>query len=279
MKRIERVYVVPIWDGFDRALAPVEKHRPDVVYLLEDENTEMPAPYEQFKRDVAADAHDLQIGRLDLFDLYDVMGFVTTLADRHADDTVWVNISAGTIDSALGATMACMDSETDATPFRVFPENPTPGVSTGDVTLVEGDGLDIFPIRSPSRDQLIALALIEACNTESRKTKKKTLLAYGKEYGMACLQGTEGRGRYNKLSNHVTDDLETKGYIEYTDAGDYLTVTETGLQTLRAFRHRIEDVITRLESAEDELVRLDLDHPIETLETWAPEARRRETFR
>ncbi|SFR65609.1 HFX_2341 family transcriptional regulator domain-containing protein [Halogeometricum limi] len=280
MKNIVEVHIIPIWDGFDEALAPVEKHRPDVVYLLEDENAEMPARYDGLRRDIAANVRELHVGRLDLFDLYDVMGFVTTLADGHRGDTVRVNISAGTADSALGATMACMDDRTEADPFRVLPADPTPGEETGETRLVEGDGLNVFPIDSPTRDQLIALAVIEACNTDGRQTKLKTILEHGRTHGMDCLQGVEGKGRYNKLRAYATDFLEEKGYVEITEVSSqtkHVAVTETGLQTLRAFRHRIEDVIRALENSDDERIHLDLDHPAETLERWTPDggARRR----
>lgn len=275
MKNIVEVHVVPVWDEYDRALQPIREHRPDVVYLLEDENAEMPSPHEQFRRDIAAEVRDLEIGRLDLFDMYDVMGFVTTLADRHADDTVRVNVSAGTTHSAIGATMACMDDETDAQPYLVNAAEPTPGARpAADAPLAAAAGLDLFPIDSPTRDQLIALAVVEACNTPSRRTKLKTLLDYGEEYGMECLRGTEGKGRYNKLRNNVTDFLEAKGYVRTTQVSGqakHVEVTETGLQTLRAFRHRVEDVIGELEASGDERVSFELDHPTETLEPWEPD--------
>ena len=275
MKNIVEVHVVPIWDAYDRALEPIQEHRPDVVYLLEDENAEMPAPHEQLRREIAADVRDLEIGRLDLFDMYDVMGFVTTLADDHADDTVRVNVSAGTTHSAIGATMACMDDETHAEPYLVNAAEPTPGTrpATGG-SLAAAEGLNVFPIDSPTRDQLIALAVVEACNTVSRRTKLKTLLDYGEEYGIECLQDTEGKGRYNKLRNNITDFLETKGYVRTTQVSSqakHIEVTGTGLQTLRAFRHRIEDVIGELEASRDERISFELDHPIETLKPWKPD--------
>ena len=276
MKNIVEVHVVPIWDAYDRALEPIREHRPDVVYLLEDENIERPAAYDQLRRELAAEVRDLEIGRLDLFDMYDVMGFVTTIADDHAGDTVRVNVSAGTTQSAIGATMACMDDETDAEPYLVNAAEPTPGTRSTDVPLAAAAGLDVFPIDSPTRDQLVALAVIEACNTASRETKLKTLLDYGEEYGIECLQGTEGKGRYNKLRNNITDFLETKGYVRTTQVSSqakHIEVTETGLQTLRAFRHRVEDVIGELEASRDERVEFELDHPIETLEPWEPDGR------
>lgn len=53
---------------------------------------------------------------VDLFDMYDVMGSVTTLANDYAGNTARVNVTSGTKHAAIGASMACMDQQTDAMP-------------------------------------------------------------------------------------------------------------------------------------------------------------------
>jgi len=47
-----------------------------------------------------------------------------------------------------------------------------------------------------------------------------------------------------------------------------VSVTDSGLQALRAFRHRVEDIIDELEQSPAQNVNLDLDDPITEVEHW-----------
>ena len=56
----------------------------------------------------------------DLYDIYDALAPVTTIAHRHDDDDVRVNVATGNEMTAVGTTIACMT--TGATAYFVRPE-------------------------------------------------------------------------------------------------------------------------------------------------------------
>ncbi|CQR51983.1 MULTISPECIES: HFX_2341 family transcriptional regulator domain-containing protein [Haloferax] len=283
MKRHLRVHIVPLWREHDRIVGPIEDDRPDKVYLLEhdDPSVERPTYHEAVVdriADVIGSPPDVEY--LDLFDMYEVMGAITTIADWHPDDFVRVNVTAGTKRAAVGATMACMDEHTDAEPYVVDPEVRPHGL---DAPVTEGferaSLLTTYQIDSPSPDQVAALAIIEAHDTDAKHAKKKTLITEAARYGLDFMRGrVDGdaadydpvTGDYNVLDNRVTATLEHQGYVTVTRRGTrrYLELTEEGRQTLRAFRHRAESVVSDLEArTEDPSENVDfaLDNPVDAL--------------
>jgi hypothetical protein len=283
MKRHRCVHVVPLWRERDRVVGPIAEARPDLVSLLEHagEDAERPAYHdavvERLSELVGAPP---AIEDVDLFDMYEVMGAVTTIADWHADDLVRVNVTAGTKRAAVGATMACMDEHTAAEPYVVEPESRPQGL---DAPATEGFAdaslLTTYQIDSPTPDQVAALAIVEAHDTGAKRAKKRTLIVEGARYGLDFMRGRvdgdpesydPATGDYNVLDNRVTAELERRGYLDVAERGTrrYLALTEEGRQTLRAFRHRAESVIddlqARTESAGEE-VAFDLDNPVDRL--------------
>lgn len=283
MKRHRRVHIVPLWREHDRIVGPIEDDQPDQVYLLEhdDSAVERPAYHEEVINrigDVVGSTPDVEY--LDLFDMYEVMGAITTIAEWHSDDFVRVNVTAGTKRAAIGATMACMDEHTDAEPYVVDPEVRPHGL---DMPVTEGFAeaslLTTYQIDSPSPDQVAALAIIEAHDTDTKHAKKKTLITEAARYGLEFMRGRidgeaasyePSTGDYNVLENRVTATLEHQNYVTVTEHGTrrYLKLTEEGRQTLRAFRHRAESVISDLEArTKDPAENVDfaLDNPVDTL--------------
>ncbi|AFK20999.1 hypothetical protein E6P09_17710 (plasmid) [Haloferax mediterranei ATCC 33500] len=283
MKRHLRVHVVPLWREHDRIIGPVEDDRPDHVYLLEHEDPSVERPnYHETVVDRITDVVGTPpaVEYVDLFDMYEVMGAITTIADWHPDDLVRVNVTAGTKRAAIGATMACMDEHTDAEPYVVDPKSRPHGLDTPATEgFEEASLLTTYQINSPTPDQVATLAIIEAHDTDSKHAKKKTLITEAAHYGLDFMNGrVDGdpagykptNGDYNVLDNRVTSTLEHKEYVCITRHGtrQYLSLTEEGRQTLRAFRHRAESVITDLEartkSPEDD-IEFVLDNPVDTL--------------
>ncbi|MCO8265170.1 DUF6293 family protein [Haloferax prahovense] len=283
MKRHLRVHIVPLWREHDRIVGPIEDDRPDKVYLLEHEDPAVERPtYHDAVVDRIADVVGTppDVEYLDLFDMYEVMGAITTIADWHPDDFVRVNVTAGTKRAAVGATMACMDERTDAEPYVVDPEVRPHGL---DAPVTEGferaSLLTTYQIDSPSPDQVAALAIIEAHDTDAKHAKKKTLITEAARYGLDFMRGrVDGEaddyepvtGDYNVLDNRVTATLEHQGYVTVAQRGTrrYLELTEEGRQTLRAFRHRAESVVSDLEARTDdpsENVDFALDNPVDAL--------------
>lgn len=142
----------------------------------------------------------------------------------------------------------------------------------GKSTFDTGTALDIYPIDSPTRDQLAALAVIKACNVDSRRTKYRTIIDKGIELDFDCFRDSAGgKARYGKLRTHIIDPLREKEYVEIdavSSKSKYVSVTDAGIQALRAFRHRVEDVIVELESSPNPKVNLEFDDPIGEIERW-----------
>lgn len=283
MKRHLHVHIVPLWREHDRIVGPIEDDRPDKVYLLEHEDSAVERPtYHEAVVDRIADVvgSPPDVEYLDLFDMYEVMGAVTTIADWHPDDFVRVNVTAGTKRAAVGATMACMDEHTDAEPYVVDPEVRPHGL---DAPVTEGFAqaslLTTYQIDSPSPDQVATLAIIEAHDTGAKHTKKKTLITEAARYGLKFMRGrVDGEandydpvtGDYNVLDNRITTTLEHQGYVTVTQRGTrrYLELTEEGRQMLRAFCHRAESIVSGLEARTDDLsesVDFALDNPADAL--------------
>ncbi|MFC7233463.1 DUF6293 family protein [Saliphagus sp. GCM10025308] len=273
MKNFVEIHIVPVWNEYEAVLDPIEHHQPDIVYLLEDENTDHPAYQDDLRRGITETGATLNTVSVDLFDMFAVMGSVTTLADRHSGQVVRVNVTSGTKHAAIGATMACMDAETVAQPYSIKPETPAV-TETRPVSepLTEATELEIYPIDSPTRDQLAALAVIDACNTDTRRTKFRNIIDEGVRLDFDCFRdSTEGKARYGKLRQYIIEPLQEKGYIDVDAASSkskYVTVEESGRQTLRAFRHRIEDIIDTLESSSNPNVQFELDDPTESVKRW-----------
>lgn len=275
MERHLRVHVVPLWRERDRVVGPIEEDRPDRVYLLEHEGEDERPTYHDavVERITEAVGREPDIQGVDLFDMYDVMGAVTTIADWHAEDLVRVNVTAGTKRAAVGATMACMDEDTEAEPYAAEPESHAHTEEPVTEGYAEASLLTTYRIDSPTPDQVATLALVEAHDTDARRAKK-TLITEAARYGLDFMDGRvdgpEGEyapsnGDYNVLDSRVTGPLEAKGYLSVAERGTrrYLELTPEGKQTLRAFRQRAEGVITNLEDRPD--VDFALDNPVESL--------------
>ncbi len=121
MQTIDEVHIAPLGFEYDRIVGPVRRHNVDVLYLLEHDD---PGSGPAFHDDLRSELDDLEVSvrsrSVDVFDIYDVLGVVTTLTADHADDIVRVNVSSGSKLSAVGAAIACM--ATDATAYYVHPE-------------------------------------------------------------------------------------------------------------------------------------------------------------
>jgi hypothetical protein len=76
--------------------------------------------------------------------------------------------------------------------------------------------------------------------------RKRDLIDYGKERGLPFIAEREAANRkseYRLLDSHVLDPLAANGYVTLEDVGrsTRVSLTESGVNTLRAFRYLIED--------------------------------------
>ncbi|ELZ14758.1 hypothetical protein C477_19739 [Haloterrigena salina JCM 13891] len=267
MDVVKRVHIVPLGYEYDRILGPIRNQRADLVYLLEDDGTDAGARtgtadyHDDLRAELESAVPEVRTRECDLTDVYAVLGIVTTLAAKHADDDVSVNVSgAGTI-PAIGATMACMDVSTDARAYYVEPESydhdgEREPISAG---VAETEQLPAYPIDSPTPDQVAIMDfLAEPSDWEAyhdaRTTppKKKDLIEYARDRSLSFMadrrppedRGGEDKGAFRVLDTHVLEPLADDGYVTIESVGRRRVVelTEQGENAYRAFKHKLAAV-------------------------------------
>lgn len=246
MNSIDEVHIAPLGYEYDRILGPVEKYGVDVVYLLEHEGPS-DAPYHDDLREEITDLGvEVRSRPVDLMDIYDVLGEVTTVVADHADDIVRVNVSSGSKLSAVGAAIACM--ATEATAYYVHPEGyPYADEKQRQSYGYESDEvLPTYPIESPTPDQVAVMEFLSEANTETYTVKKKDVIEYAEEAELSFIadnQPANDKAKFALLNANVVDPLLEDGYVDVERVGrrKQVTLTETGVHALRAFQHKIRE--------------------------------------
>ena len=161
-----------------------------------------------------------------------------------------------------------------------------PAADGGDLTTVaEDDGTDELPVvppyhvESPTRDQVAVLAIVvtgdDDLSTPDKRTIIETAVAVNDrlvagggdpiEFAASVADTVDGettaferfdtsakKGAYRTLANRALGALEARGYVdvdtERVGRSDPVTVTPAGEGALRAFRHKIIDVIGELDA-------------------------------
>jgi hypothetical protein len=247
MEMVRRVHVAPLGFEYDRILEPARRYGADVVYLLAHEGGPRPAYHDRLIEELAADGIEVETRSVDLMDVYDVLGAVTTIAAGHDGDDVRVNVSSGNALSAVGATIACMDVSTDATAYYVHPEARAHDGAAAPRTsgYASDDTLPTYPIDSPTPDQVAVLRYLGEATTAAYTPKKKDVIDHAKEVGLPFLVDNppaNRQGEFRRLNASVIDPLLDDGLIEVRSVGrrKEVTVTDRGEQALRAFRHKLD---------------------------------------
>ncbi|NEU57261.1 DUF6293 family protein [Halorussus sp. MSC15.2] len=246
MQTIDEVHIAPLGFEYDRIVGPVRRHNVDVLYLLEHDD---PGSGPEFHDDLRSELDDLGVSvrtrSVDVFDIYDVLGVVTTLTADHADDIVRVNVSSGSKLSAVGAAIACM--ATDATAYYVHPEEYPDRERLRSHGYEDDEVLPSYPIESPTTDQVAVMDFLADANTETYTVKKKDLIEYAEEQELAFIADNDpanDKAKFALLNANVVDPLLEDGYVEIEDVGrrKQVLLTETGADALRAFRHKVRDL-------------------------------------
>lgn len=247
MNTIDEVHVAPLGYEYDRIVGPARKYDADVLYLLEhDDRTGGPDYHDDLRAELADLDVTVRTRTTDLMDIYDVLGVVTTLVADHAEDIVRVNVSSGSKLSAVGATLACMC--TDATAYYVHPEGYT-YADRGErqsYGYAADEVLPSYPIESPTADQVAVMAFLAETNTDAYTVKKKDIIEYAEEADLPFVADSDpanDKAKFALLNANVVEPLLEDDYIAVEDVGrrKQVTLTDTGADALRAFRHKIRD--------------------------------------
>ncbi|AZH25288.1 hypothetical protein DU502_07810 [Haloplanus aerogenes] len=262
-------------EDIERMVSPVRKMAADRVYLLADEAESSVARAETVVERLASEGVETAVESVDHGTVYAILGLVTTLADRHApDDTVRVNVSTGSRLATIGAALACMDDDTDAEAYHV----PTADMETVTDRENEVSVVPDYPIESPSRDEVATMAIIATLDTDVYTPKKRDLIdeairlqaeldgaipfaerivrsadvPAGQVTGFGDIGPSQQKGAYRTFRERALAELETREYVTIDDdsvgRSDPITLTPTGEAALRAFRHKVLDVVETLDT-------------------------------
>lgn len=271
----ESVHIVPVQREVEFVVEPAVEQGADVVHLLSDASLANGETVATLTDELGAAGIDVETHPCPHDDLYVVMGLVTTLASEYDNDqdAVFVNIAAGGRVAAVGASLACMDAATDARAFDIDVEH---GAEARE--FVSGSMLPDHVIQSPGWQLVAGMAIIAGVNRGPAQMKKRHLIDHGlkltasSEYetkftGLASVVetlvtedgtakdalvrdgfdavGDHRNSAYRYINTDIVNPLAERGYIEVESVGrsSQLQLTEAGENVLRAFRHKVEDVI------------------------------------
>lgn len=254
----KQVHIVPLGYEYDRVLRPALKHDADKVVLLEHEepNDEKPNYHSQLKNELRKSGIDVNSIRCNIFELYPVLGTISKLVVQHADENIYVNLSAGSKISAIGGMIACMVTRdiVEVTAYYVSPEGYTSEdknadedqddkpVSYGMKSISE---LPTYPIRGPSKDELVILDYVR----DEGSVTKKALIQHARTTIEKFRRNAEKKdidlkdsplvGEYNLLDTHVLKPLLQRNCVEVEDVGrsKEVSITEEGRNTLIGFQY------------------------------------------
>jgi len=242
LRAIEEVHVAPLGYEYDRIRQPVLEYGADTLYLLCDPHLRVPY-HDELSAELTGRGVSVRRCTVDLGDMYDVLGEVTTLVDAHSEDIVRVNVSSGPKVAAVGAALACM--ATDASGYHVHPDARLHPVEETPRTegMALAEQLPSYPLETPTTDQIQILEYVET-TPETYTPKKSDLIAFAEENELSFITRSapaNDKAKFALLNNRIVDPLVESGYLEIEPVGrtKQVRLTETGRNALRAFRHKL----------------------------------------
>jgi hypothetical protein len=242
MEVAERVHLIPVGYENDRIVLPAVELRADRVVLLRyEDETDHPSYVETVRGRFDEAGIDHETVPCDVFDFYDSIGTVAELATRFADHEVYVNLASGSKVTAIGGMIACM--ATGATPYYVRAQRYA-AETDGDVAegIREITELPTYPMQSPEPQHVAVMDHLDA----EDGARKRDLIDFGKSEGLPFIADRDAANRkseYRLLDSHVLGPLADTGYVALETVGrsTRVSLTESGRNTLRAFRYLVED--------------------------------------
>ncbi|WP_415382875.1 DUF6293 family protein [Halosimplex sp. TS25] len=238
----ERVHLIPVGYENDRIVLPAVRLRADRVVLLHyEDETDHPSYAETVRERLDDEGIDHETVPCDIFDFYDSIGTVAELATRFADHEVYVNLASGSKVTAIGGMIACM--ATGAKPYYVRAQRYA-AQTDGDVAegIREITELPTYPMQSPEPQHVAVMDYLD----REDGARKRDLIDFGKEAGLPFIAERDAANRkseYRLLDSHVLGPLVENGYVDLEEVGrsTRVSLTESGRNTLRAFRYLIDE--------------------------------------
>jgi hypothetical protein len=244
LRSVTEIHVAPLGYEYDRIEAPVIEYGADTLYLLRDPELRTADYHDRLSSALTEAGVAVRSRRVDLDDIYDVLGEVTTIADGHADDIVRVNVSSGPKLATVGAALACM--ATEAIGYHVHPESRAHPIETTPRTegMELAEQLPSYPLETPSTDQVRILEHIDSMSSDAYTPKKSDLIEFAESEELTFMTRSKpanDKAKFALLNNRILDPLSANGYVDVESVGrtKQVSLTETGENALRAFRHKL----------------------------------------
>ncbi|WP_121820081.1 HFX_2341 family transcriptional regulator domain-containing protein [Halostella salina] len=241
---IDEVHIAPLGYEFDRIKVPVLEYGADVLYLLGDRELHRTSYHERLEAELTDCGVTVHRDKVDLDDVYDVLGKITTIVDGYDDDIVRVNVSSGPKLTAVGAALACM--ATDASGYHVHPESRSHPIAETPRTegMEVAEPLPSYPLETPTADQVLVLDYVDRESDETYTPKKSDLIAFAEDHDLEFMRRADPaneKAKFALLNNRIVDPLVEQGYVRIESVGrtKQVTLTDTGRKALRAFRHKL----------------------------------------
>jgi hypothetical protein len=137
--------------------------------------------------------------------------------------------------------IACM--ATGATPYYVRAQRYA-AETDGDVAegIREITELPTYPMQSPEPQHVAVMDYLD----RGDGARKRDLIDFGKSEGLPFIAERDAANRkseYRLLDSHVLGPLADNGYVDLEEVGrsTRVSLTESGRNTLRAFRYLVEE--------------------------------------
>lgn len=245
----KQIHIAPMGYEYDRIVRPITEYDADYAILI-DYRPDDAGPKESIDRpdyhdDVRGDIHEagieVEVLTCDIFDLYSSLGMIAELAAKFQDHNVYVNLASGSKVTAIGGMIACM--ATNAIPYYVSAESYAGGMESPVAEEAsEPEELPKYHIEPPERQHIAVLDYV----LKNEPVTKQDLIAFGREENLPFIaryddEGVQNpmRGYYRRLDSQIVEPLTDRAYIEVAAHSKYryVSITESGKNTLQAFRY------------------------------------------
>lgn len=243
-----RVHIAPQGFEDERISIPAIERDADILILVRhDEPNDTAVQCRQRIID-EVDEQGIQVqedATCDLFDLNDSLETLLTLIrDRNPDDTVRVNISAGSKITAIAGMLTCMF--TGADPYYVVPEGYHNNEDEGEYQTVshgmkEIKRLPAYPVTDPDLQLIQVLAFIEEEQPDDGPygVLLKDIGRYLLEQDLSAVHGSdkspeEAEDIYPAVNEKIVTPLRQRRLISKTrlDGGTQIRTTQEGEEML-----------------------------------------------
>lgn len=244
LRSVLEVHIAPLGYEYDRIKEPVLQYNADELYLLADPGREEAAYHPDLVQELETVGVDIHTHDVDLTDMYDVLGEVTTISDDYDDDIVRVNVSSGPKLATVGAALACM--ATHAIGYHVHPESRPHPIDERPRSegMALAEQLPNYPLETPTQNQIQVLDYIDSATDDTFTPKKSDLIEFAEENELEFLTRSDpsnDKAKFALLNNRILEPLLSKAYVEVESVGrtKQVLLTPTGRDALRAFRHKL----------------------------------------